>query len=190
MKAVVFDCFGVLYADPSQLFFEREIMNYQQLRPELLALNAQIDYGLISRQQWVEQVAELASLPVEKVAKSIDATHIKNHELIEYIDELRGRGYLVAMCSNIGPGGMDRFFSLEERSQLFDVVVLSGEEMVTKPSPVIFELVAQRLGVGTGECIMIDDNQDNCAGADAAGMRAVYYQTNQQALTEVEQILA
>lgn len=188
-QAVIFDCFGVLYVDASHAFYEQSVPNYEKLRPQLMELNSQSDYGLITQQQWIKQVAEITGLALDEVAQKIQATHVRNQTLIDYAQQLRGEGVLVGMLSNIGPGAMDSFFSLEERQTLFDGVVLSGEEMVTKPSPVIFEIMAERIGVAPGDCIMIDDIEDNCAGADAAGMRAVHYRHNQQTIREVSAIL-
>ena len=189
MKAVIFDCFGVLYVDASRDFYEKSVANYEQLRPQLMELNAQSDYGLISQQEWVEQVAEVTGLPVDEVGVKIQSNHTRNDGLISYMASLRQRGYLIGMISNIGPGAMDNFFSPRERDELFDAVVLSGDVMVTKPSPVIFQLGAERLGVDAGDCIMIDDLSENCNGADAAGMQAVQYLSNQQTIRNVEDIL-
>lgn len=189
MKAVIFDCFGVLYVDASHAFYQNSVPNYEQLRPQLVELNAQSDYGLISQDEWYQQVSEVTGLPLDQVQSQIQAVHVRNDELVAYMNSLRERGYLIGMCSNIGPGAMDSFFSRQEREQLFDATILSGEVMVTKPSPVIFQMTADALGVSTGDCIMIDDLNDNCAGADAAGMRAVHYQSNKQTVREVEQIL-
>lgn len=189
MKAVIFDCFGVLYVDASRYFYETLVPNYEQLRPRLIELNSQSDYGLITQEEWYQQVAEVTGLEVDFVRSHIQAEQVRNQQLIEYMNDLRQRDYLIGMCSNVGSGAMDRFFAPAERRQLFDAVILSGEVMVTKPSPVIFQMTAEALGVPTGECVMIDDLADNCAGADAAGMQAVHYRSNQQAIHELEQIL-
>lgn len=189
IRAILFDCFGVLYVDASHAFYEQKVPDYDRLKPRLDELNAQSDYGLISQNEWYEQVAETAGLAVADVRQGIQSEHQRNERLIEYTGQLRQRGVLVGMVSNIGSGAMDRFFAPAERGQLFDAVVLSGEEMVTKPSPVIFELAAERLGVSPGECLMIDDRADNCAGADAAGMQSVQYETTEQVIAAVESAL-
>ena len=58
---------------------------------------------------------------------------------------------------------------------VFDVVVQSGDEGLTKPHPRIFDLTAERLEVEPEECIMVDDLPENIAGADAAGMHGIVY---------------
>ena len=189
IKAIVFDCFGVLYADPSQTFYESNVVNYEQLRTELLQLNAQSDRGFITRDQWIEQVSELTGLSIELVQDGIMRENIRNQPLVEYVTELRTKGYKVGLLSNVGAGGMDRFFSFDERQDLFDAVILSGEVGIAKPNPVIFEMMAERLGLRTGDCVMIDDAEVNCAGADAAGMQAIIYRTNDQVRQDLQSIL-
>ncbi len=184
-RAVIFDCFGVLYVDASHAFYETRVPNYRQLKPRLDELNAQSDYGLIDQTEWYQQVAEVTGLDEADVRAGIQSEHQRNETLLAYSQQLRSQGVLVGMLSNIGTGAMDQFFTPQERAELFDAVVLSGEEMMTKPNPAIFTLMAERLGVAPGDCVMIDDIAGNCAGADAAGMRAIQFRDSQQTISEV-----
>lgn len=189
IKAVIFDCFGVLYIDASRYFYENNVDNYDQLRPELLSLNKAYDYGLLDQADLDEAVSDLTGLELEFVSAHIQGTQQRNHALLDYAQSLR-TDYRVGMLSNIGLGAMDKFFSLEERQSLFDSVVLSGEEGMTKPHPAIYQVMAERLGVSPGDCVMIDDMEENCAGADAAGMKAIHYQDNDQLKRELQQLLS
>lgn len=188
IRAIIFDCFGVLYLDSSRHFYEHQVPNYEKLLPQLLDLNRASDYGLLSHDEWINEVATLTRVDRDFVAENIDGVHKRNDPLFVYMNQLRG-SYKIGMCSNIGPGSMDQFFSPSEREKLFDTVVLSGEEGITKPNPAIFRLVSDRLGVDPRECIMIDDIEENCSGADAAGMRAIHYISNAQMQRELESML-
>ena len=75
-------------------------------------------------------------------------------------------------------GTLDELFSPEERSKLFDAVLLSYEEHLVKPNPEVFRIMAQRMGLRPEECVMIDDLEENCEGAEVAGMRSVQHITN------------
>lgn len=189
IKAVIFDCFGVLYIDTSRYFYENHVTNYDKLRPELLSLNKAYDYGLLDQTDLDEAVSDLTGLELEFVSEHIQGLQQRNLALVEYSQSLREK-YKVGMLSNIGLGAMDRFFNLNERQNLFDAVVLSGEEGITKPHPHIYQIMADRLGVKPGDCVMIDDLEDNCAGADAAGMKTIKYDNNEQVLRELETLLA
>lgn len=179
IKAVIFDCFGVLYIDTSRYFYENNVDNYDKLRPELLSLNKAYDYGLLDQADLDEAVSDLTGLELSFVSAHIQGIQQRNQALVEYAQSLRAT-HKIGMLSNIGLGAMDKFFSLSERQELFDAVVLSGEEGITKPHPAIYEVMAERLGLSPGECVMIDDMEENCAGADAAGMKAIHYLDNEQ----------
>lgn len=57
----------------------------------------------------------------------------------------------------------------------FEVVIISGDAGFAKPDPRIFRLAASRLGLATGDCLLIGDNRaTDIAGALGAGMRAVW----------------
>lgn len=188
LRAVIFDCFGVLYLDASKHFYETHVPNYEVLWPELMQLTKASDYGLITQDELVDGVVELTGAKPAFVAANIRGVHKRNQALLDYAEQLR-ETYRLGMLSNIGPGAMDSFFSLEEREQLFDAVVLSGDVGMTKPHPAIFALMAERLGVSPHQCVMIDDIEENCAGADAAGMKAIKYDSNTQVKHDIQQLL-
>ena len=189
IRAIIFDCFGVLYLNSSQHFYETKLSNYDKLRNELLSLSAQADYGYISSHQLHVAVSELTGLPLELIDDELEGIHKCNQQLLDYSQRLRSR-YKVGMLSNISVEGMKDYFSDPARERLFDASLLSGEVGMTKPHPHIFEMIADKLGVTPGECVMIDDIEDNCAGADAAGMKAIQYRSNGQLRQELETLLA
>jgi 2-haloacid dehalogenase len=59
----------------------------------------------------------------------------------------------------------------------FRGVVVSGEERVIKPDRAIFDLFASRYGVDLPDCVFIDDSAKNVAGAKAAGMHALLFES-------------
>ncbi len=68
----------------------------------------------------------------------------------------------------------------------FDLVVISAEEKVMKPSPIIFQRTLERLGRLPEESVFVDDFAHNVAGALAVGMHAIHYTPE----TEMERELA
>ena len=69
---------------------------------------------------------------------------------------------------------------------LVDAAVLSGEAGVRKPDAEAYLLVAQRLGVPPGECVVVDDLPANVRGAAAAGMTGVLHRTVAATVAELE----
>lgn len=58
-----------------------------------------------------------------------------------------------------------------------DYNFLSFELGMNKPDVRIYEAVLAKLGATPGECVFLDDNQDNVEGAEAAGLIAFCYST-------------
>ena len=103
--------------------------------------------------------ARLASLP------PLDA------DMRGLVERLRaGQRFKLGLLSNANRGFTER---LRARgvADLFDDVVVSGDVGVAKPAPAIFRLAAQRLGVATAACLMIDDQPQHLRGAETTGMR-------------------
>lgn len=188
IRAVIFDCFGVMYVDASHDFYEKNVKNYDAIYSQLIDLNKQSDYGLITQEEWLEAVTEVTKLDKAFVVDRIQLVKVRNEALLTYSQELRKK-YKIGMLSNIGIGAMERFFTTNERNKLFDGVVLSSEVGMIKPHPEIFKLIAERLGCSPGECVMIDDIEENCSGADAAGMQAIHYKTTEQTIRDLKSIL-
>lgn len=59
----------------------------------------------------------------------------------------------------------------------FDGIVVSGDEGLLKPHGPIFTLLLERYGLAAHNCLFIDDNAANVAGAKAAGIRATLFTT-------------
>jgi putative hydrolase of the HAD superfamily len=175
IKAIIFDCFGVLYVHHGPEFLRAHAANYQEVKPQLRDLSNQTDNGLISQQEYVESVAELTGLSIEEVDKHATRGFGRNDELMDYIENTLRPHYKIGLLSNISRGTMEQFFSEQERAQLFDAAALSSETGMIKPNMGAFEHICGLLGVDTSEAIMVDDNADNCRGAVLAGMHAVDY---------------
>jgi beta-phosphoglucomutase-like phosphatase (HAD superfamily) len=70
-----------------------------------------------------------------------------------------------------------------------DEIVYSHESGMGKPDPRIYALVCARLGVRPQETVFLDDADRCVAGAREAGLRAVRYQDNAQAMADIEALL-
>lgn len=59
-------------------------------------------------------------------------------------------------------------------------IMISGEFGVTKPDPRIFELFLQRTGLGSDECVSIDDSEVNVSAARRMGWKAILFRSPEQ----------
>ena len=58
---------------------------------------------------------------------------------------------------------------------LFEDIIVSGEEGVAKPDPEIFAILEKRIGHPLGGCLFIDDSPVNVAAAGEAGLDAILF---------------
>jgi HAD superfamily hydrolase (TIGR01549 family) len=188
IKAVIFDCFGVLYIPKSDYVYQSLLANPAVHHDEIRDLVAQDEYGLIDDQTLFEGIAKLTNTPLDKVKRSLVDGFVRNHELIEYTQQIRGR-VKVAMLSNLGRESVVKFFTAEERAKLFDAAVISGEVGMIKPHPEIYEYACHELGVDTSEAVFVDDVETNCEGAREAGLQAIRYESLMQITQALDQLL-
>nr|WP_308358222.1 HAD-IA family hydrolase [Streptomyces sp. NEAU-Y11] len=60
----------------------------------------------------------------------------------------------------------------------FDAVVLSERAGVRKPSPAIYQLALDALGLTGAECVFVDDHAHNLPPAEALGIRTLHHTTD------------
>lgn len=185
IKAVIFDCFGVMYVDAGEAYTAR----FPQFELELLDLGTACNRGFIDQREYIESVSLLTGDSFAYVHNFLLQEHTLNEELVKYAREHIKPARKVGLLSNIGRGWIDEVIDKHFRDGFFDAVVLSGEEGMAKPDTDIYLLMALRLGVRPEECVMVDDREVNCFGAETAGMQSVFYRSFKQAKRDIERIL-
>lgn len=95
---------------------------------------------------------------------------------VEVLRALRDRGVHVVALTNWSAETFHHLVEVHpEVFDLFDDIVVSGQEGVAKPDPQIFRLLARRLGQRLEGVFYVDDAVRNVAAAAAAGMDAVLF---------------
>ena len=112
-----------------------------------------------------------------------------NEPFIAYLRTVRERGYRLAICTNNVREWAPRWQAMIPVEELFDVVVDSAFVGARKPEPEIYRVTLERLGVGAEAALLIDDVEENCAGARALGLGAIWFQDTEQAIAETEAAL-
>ena len=113
-----------------------------------------------------------------------------NQRMIEYMRELKGRGYGLAICTNNVREWEALWRAKLPVDEIFDVVVDSAFVGTRKPEPRIYEITLERLAVPASTAVLIDDIEVNCSAAAELGMTAVWFRSTEQAIEEVEAALA
>ena len=185
VKALIFDCFGVLYWDDINQFYNLVGLDKTQSLNDLMHA---CDHGYISGQDFLEQVADLAGVSTQEVAAVIRNKQSPNEVLMERVKELKSI-YKIGLLSNMGYDTLDEVFSESQRKAMFDDVLISSEVGLIKPSRDLYELALERLGVPADEVIFIDDRLPNVEGAQQLGMKTILFTTNKQFEQELTRLL-
>jgi putative hydrolase of the HAD superfamily len=112
-----------------------------------------------------------------------------NQELLEYLRGLRERGLRLALLTNNVREWEPLWRAKLPVDELFEVVVDSAFVGVRKPDPEIYRLTLERLDLPAEACVFVDDNELNVRAARELGMRAVWFQSTNQAIADVERAL-
>jgi putative hydrolase of the HAD superfamily len=113
-----------------------------------------------------------------------------NEPMIELMRELKASGLKMAMLTNNVREWEPLWRSMMPVDEIFEEVVDSAFVGCRKPEPRIYELTLERIGMAPEACLFVDDLQPNCEGARAAGMSAVHFRDNEQAIGEIRAALA
>jgi putative hydrolase of the HAD superfamily len=113
-----------------------------------------------------------------------------NPEMIELMRELKAEGYRMAMLTNNVREWEPLWRSMLPVDEIFETVVDSAFVGCRKPESRIYELTLERIAKPAGSCLFVDDVLVNVEGARKAGLHAVHFQDNTQAIPEIRAALA
>jgi putative hydrolase of the HAD superfamily len=103
--------------------------------------------------------------------------------MVEALRGLRAAGVPVALVTNAFGRDCYEGFDLDA---LADVVVISSDIGVRKPSRRIYAIACERLGVAPQAAVMIDDIEHNLAGAARLDIAGVLHRSAPQTLAELD----
>jgi putative hydrolase of the HAD superfamily len=112
-----------------------------------------------------------------------------NREMIELMRDLKASGLKMAMLTNNVREWEPLWRSMLPVDEIFEEIVDSAFVGCRKPEARIYELTLERIGMPAEACLFIDDLQPNIEGAEAAGMNAVHFRDNEQAIAEIRSAL-
>jgi putative hydrolase of the HAD superfamily len=114
-----------------------------------------------------------------------------NEPMIGVMGDARDRGFRMALLTNNIREWEPLWRAMLPVDEIFEVVVDSAFVGMRKPEPEIYELTVERLGDGIGpaDCLFVDDVEVNIEAARSLGMEAVHFQSNDQAIPEIQAAL-
>lgn len=177
IKAVLFDFFGVLHPDTLWGLADVFIPDRDQQQKQALSdLARSSDLGMLPREQFWAQAADMFGIDVARLMTEKDKLGSVSQPLMNLVKQLKDDGVKTGVISNVGVGFLEHAFVDYDTADYFDQMVMSGEVGVVKPDQRIYQVAAERLGVQMDECYFFDDSERNVSGAQAAGMQAQLYE--------------
>jgi len=108
--------------------------------------------------------------------RAFDASYRMPDGMADLLRQLRG-DYRLGLRTDNDAGFRARLEGWPDIATHFDVVVISAEEGIKKPSPHIFERAVGRLGSTYGTTAFLDDYVPNIVAAQTLGLRAIRVQS-------------
>ncbi len=197
IRAVFFDMGGVVvrteFQAPRQNLAERFGMDYEDLVKLVFDSESahQASLGFISEdEQWTAIVRKLHLPESEAQAFRDDffAGDVTDLDLLDFMRGLR-KQYKVGLISNAW-SGLRPWIVNKKFEDAFDAMIISAEVGVEKPDARIYRIALEKLRVAPAESVFLDDFLENVEGARAVGMQVIHFTQPEQALKELQQILA
>ncbi|MBP6962518.1 HAD-IA family hydrolase [Candidatus Saccharibacteria bacterium] len=187
IKAVIFDCFGVLVGSSYEPFKQKYLSHDQTLIDRFNEVDHLSSEGKITNFEAYKEFAKLANLPLQEATVLLD-DNPKNNELFEFIKNNLVGKYKIGYLSNSASNYLAELFT-EDDVALFDDIILSYKFGMAKPAPEIYKLSAEHLGVQPSECVFIDDQQKYLLGAEKTGMKTILYKNYAEFKSELKEVL-
>ncbi len=105
--------------------------------------------------------------------------------MLEAVVALRAGGVRTGLLSNSWGGAS---YDRSRFAELFDILVVSGEEDMRKPDPRIYELALERLGLPATEVVFVDDLPFNLKPPREMGVHTIHHTTPQATIPQLEEL--
>lgn len=185
IKAVVFDLGGVLLDWDPRYLYGKLIPDPAELADFLGRICTprwHLDHDLggdteVSCLDLAVEHPDLADLIMAWSRRSEEMIAGQFDDAVAVLEEVKAAGFTCLALSNMEA---DKFLLRKARFgflDLFDGLVISGNEGVAKPDPAIFEILLSRYDLKPAATVLIDDVPANLATARQMGIVTVPYTT-------------
>ena len=194
-RGLLVDWGGVLTGDVFNSF--RAFCELEGLEPDAVAtafrkdassreLLIAFETGALPEEEFEAKLAPLLGVAAPSLVDRLFAQSALDEEMIEGVRRAHAAGVRTGLVSN---SWGTRRYPRELLEELFDGVVISAEVGIRKPSPEIYALGAERIGVEPQACVFVDDLPFNLSPATELGMATVHHRDTGETLAELERLL-
>jgi putative hydrolase of the HAD superfamily len=145
-----------------------------------------LEKGELHEAAFEVQLAALLEVEPDGLIDGLFAGVEPDEAMVDAVRRAKAGGRRTALVSN--SWGVHRY-PHDMFEELFDGVVISGEEGIRKPSRRMYELGAERAGVEPRECVYVDDLPFNLTPAEEMGMAVVHHTDAAISVPRLEELL-
>ena len=197
IKGIIFDLGGVLLRTedrtPRQQLAEDLGVTVEQLYD--LIFNSESAHlatlgEVTSEQHWesIQQKMKWSAAELSEVRSKFWSGDRLDMLLIDYLRQLRA-GRKTALLSNAWDDLRNFIEEQWKFGDAFDEIIISAEVGAAKPSPEIYLLALQRLGLHPQEAVFVDDVMENLVGAQAVGLHTIHFTGSQSAINQLADLM-
>lgn len=108
---------------------------------------------------------------------------------MEWIRELKGKGYRLYVLSNYGKDLFERTKDKMPFLPYMDGVVFSHQCHLMKPEREIYQYLCDRYSLLPAESVFLDDNEENIAAARDCGIHGIWFRGYEEAKKQLDTLL-
>ena len=142
-----------------------------------------LETGRIPEEEFEPRVAGILGVPAEGLIDRLFAGSRPDAAMQTAVMRAREAGIRTGLISN---SWGTRRYDRARLGELFDGVVISGEVGIRKPSPEIYTLGAEAIGVEPAACVFVDDLAFNLQPAGQLGMATIHHISTEETMSELE----
>ncbi|MBV8997738.1 MAG: HAD family phosphatase [Solirubrobacterales bacterium] len=142
--------------------------------------------GALPEEDFEVQFAPYLGVGASGLIDRLFAGSSPDERMLDAVRRARSSGIHTGLVSN---SWGTRRYPRELLAELFDGVVISGEIGIRKPSPEIYRLGAERIGLEPAACVFVDDLPFNLSPAAELGMATVHHRRAEETIDELERLL-
>lgn len=181
MQAVVFDLDGLMF-NTEELYFEvgtellrrrdkpltRELLNQMMGRPSRIALQIMIEFHTL------DATVEILQRETEEIFSVLLATRLALMPgLADLLDALEAANIPKAIATSSSRRFVHRVLTPFQFEPRFQFILTADDVTHGKPDPEIYLKAAERFGLPPTRCMVLEDSENGCRAAIAAGAFAV-----------------
>jgi len=145
-----------------------------------------LETGKLPEEEFEPRFAAILGVKAPQLIDRLFAGSRPDEPMLDAVLRARQAGIRTGLISN---SWGTRRYDHNQLGELFDGIVISGDVGIRKPSPEIYHLGAQEIGLPSEACVFVDDLPFNLEPAAELGMATVHHVQSEQTIERLEQLL-